>query len=210
MTFDSIFPAGTRIRLQKDWNDYAGYYIIDFIECEVISNVISRPANSLSVTDYGAVANDGWDDYYAFASCIRDASNWGMSVWIPEGTFTLSQKIPLNTNNVSIQGAGMWYTTLEGAGASFHYSGSCKFSDFTMMGTSTIRKDSEDLAAFEGVESSHDVVIQNIWIEHTQLAVCGFGIPTNSCTLSTMYMTIKFTTAVMRVSWLTVSLVYPV
>ncbi len=175
LTFDNILPAGTRIRLQKDWNDYANYYIVDFIECETIGNAISRPANSLSVTDYGAVANDGWDDYNAFAACIRDARDSGKIVWIPAGTFTLSQKIALEAANVTIQGAGMWYTTLEGAGASFHYSGSCKFSDFSIMGVSTIRKDSEDLAAFEGVGNSNNVIILNIWIEHTKVGVWSYN-----------------------------------
>lgn len=175
LTFDNILPTGTRIRLQKDWNDYANYYIVDFIECETIGNAISRPANSLSVTDYGAVANDGWDDYNAFAACIRDARDSGKIVWIPAGTFTLSQKIALEAANVTIQGAGMWYTTLEGAGASFHYSGSCKFSDFSIMGVSTIRKDSEDLAAFEGVGNSNNVIILNIWIEHTKVGVWSYN-----------------------------------
>ena len=164
-------PAGTKIRLQKDSTDTAGYYIIDFLECELVETAAVMPDGYLSITNYGAVANDGKDDYSAIASCIRDAKSQGKGVWIPEGTFDLSEKTALEVSDVTIRGAGMWYSKLYGAGASFHYSGTCKFYDFAMKGTATLRRDAEDLAGFEGTATAENVTIQNIWMEHMKVGV---------------------------------------
>lgn len=164
-------PAGTTIKLQKNSSDTAGYYIIDFIECEKAEAPLTQPANSLSILSYGAVANDGESDYDALTACISDAVSQGKTVWIPEGTFDFPVKQEIKVNNVTIQGAGMWYTNLAGAGASFHYQGTCKFYDFAMTGVSTIRDDGGDLAGFEGVAKATNVTIENIWMEHMKVGV---------------------------------------
>lgn len=163
---------GTTIRLQKDEGDDAKNYIIDFIECEVIDEVLTQPANSLSVTDYGAVADDGADDRAAFEACIEAAKAEGKEVWIPAGTFNLEEKLVFTIEGITIRGAGMWHTNLVGAGAAFKYQGTSKFYDFAVTGVSTVRDDSGDLAGFEGNGSrATNVTIQNIWMEHIKVGV---------------------------------------
>lgn len=85
---------------------------IDFIELEPVDSPVRKPENALSVTDFGAKPNDDRDDFQAFVACINKAVKVGKSVYIPEGEFTLSDKLELNTDGIVITGAGMWYTSL--------------------------------------------------------------------------------------------------
>lgn len=171
LLLSQTLPAGTTIRLQKNPGDTAEYYIIDFIECELVSAPLTQPSNSLSVTGYGAVANDGIDDYNAFKNCIAAAKSQGKEVWIPAGTFDLTQERALSVDGVTVRGAGMWHTTLYGAGAAFSYSGTARFFDFAMTGVSYIRDNDGDLAGFENSGSGTNVTIQNIWMEHMKVGV---------------------------------------
>ena len=163
--------AGTKIKLQKDASDTAGYYVIDFIETELVGAQISKPDGYLSVTDYGAVPNDGNDDYNAFVSCIAAARSQHKGVWLPAGTFNLVNKQVIEVQDVNIQGAGMWYTTLYGAGAAFKVSGTCEFHDFSMTGVSKVRNDNGDLAGIEGYEVTNNVIIENVWFEHMKVGI---------------------------------------
>ena len=169
--FDATIPAGAKIRLQKDADNTAENYTIDFIECEQVAAPLTQPEGSLSVTEYGAVADDGQDDYEAFAACMKAAGEAKKEVWIPEGTFDLKERKSLEVKAVTVRGAGMWYTNLAGEGAAFKLKGTCKFYDFAMTGMATVRRDSEDLAGFEPNEESVNTTIQNIWMEHMKVGV---------------------------------------
>ncbi len=166
-------PAGSTIKLQKDAADSADWYIIDFIECELVGEPLKQPEGSLSVTDkeFGAVADDGKDDRAAFEACIAAAQEQGKEVWIPAGTFDLTEKKALQAEGVTIRGAGMWYSNLYGAGAAFQFAKTCKFYDFAMTGVSDVRNDSGDPAGFENNGRSTNVTIQNIWMEHMKVGI---------------------------------------
>ncbi|MDI4648617.1 right-handed parallel beta-helix repeat-containing protein [Cohnella hashimotonis] len=73
---------------------------------------VAANANSyaLSVTSCGAVANDGKDDYGAFAACLDKAKAQGKYVSVPAGEYQLSKILTLN--GVKLIGAGMTKTTL--------------------------------------------------------------------------------------------------
>ncbi|MEU8271337.1 CARDB domain-containing protein [Sphaerisporangium sp. NPDC049002] len=119
------YPAGTRFRLQRDATDTASFYIIDLIDLEQVAPPASQPAGCTSITDYGAVPNDGKDDTAAIQRAVTDDQNGVIScVWIPAGQWRQEQKIltddPLNRgqynqvgiSNVTIRGAGMWHSQL--------------------------------------------------------------------------------------------------
>lgn len=172
VTFGQTISKGSVIRLQKDEDNIAENYIIDFIECEKIDAPLAQPKDSLSVTDYGAVANDGNDDRAAFEACLEAAKAENKEVWIPAGIFDLKEEKFFTVDGITIRGAGMWHTNLVGAGAAFKYQGTSKFYDFAMIGASTVRDDSGDLAGFEGNGSrATNVTIQNIWMEHMKVGV---------------------------------------
>ncbi|WP_095976403.1 CARDB domain-containing protein [Melittangium boletus] len=124
------YPAGTTFRLQRDASDTASFYIIDLIDLEQVAPPASKPAECTSITNYGAVPNDGIDDTDAIQRAVTDDQNGVIScVWIPAGQWRQEKKIltddPLNRGmynqvgirNVTIRGAGMWhsqlYTTIE-------------------------------------------------------------------------------------------------
>lgn len=187
---EGTLSSGTKIKLQKDSSDTAEYYVIDFIECELVEPALTKPDNALSVTDYGAIADDGNDDYQAFLNCISAAKNSGKEVWIPAGNFNLAKKQAIDVSDVTIRGAGMWYTNLTGAGASFHYQGTCKFYDFSLTGVSTVRDDGGDLAGFEGVGTATNVTIENIWMEHMKVGVWSYnttGLVIQGCRIRNTY-----------------------
>ncbi|GIH23656.1 hypothetical protein Aph01nite_19660 [Acrocarpospora phusangensis] len=119
------YPAGTRFRLQRDATDNATFYIIDLIDLEQVAPAASQPAGCTSITQYGAVPNDGLDDTTAIQRAVTDDQNGVIScVWIPAGQWRQEKKIltddPLNRgqfnqvgiSNVTIRGAGMWHSQL--------------------------------------------------------------------------------------------------
>lgn len=86
---------------------------IDLIDLEKASDAIRQPENSVSITDFGAIANDGSDDYQAFMAAIESAKASKKSVYIPEGQFDFSRPISLYVpDGIKITGAGQWHTKL--------------------------------------------------------------------------------------------------
>ncbi|MEU4405682.1 CARDB domain-containing protein [Streptosporangium sp. NPDC023963] len=119
------YPAGTKFKLQRDAGDTASFYVIDLIDLEQVAPAASQPAGCTSITNYGAVPNDGLDDTAAIQRAVTDDQNGVIScVWIPAGQWRQEQKIltddPLNRgqwnqvgiSNVTIRGAGMWHSQL--------------------------------------------------------------------------------------------------
>lgn len=86
---------------------------IDLVDLEKAPDAIRQPENSVSITDFGAVANDGSDDYQAFMAAIESAKASKKSVYIPEGQFDFSRPISLYVpDGIKITGAGQWHTKL--------------------------------------------------------------------------------------------------
>ncbi|BBH67978.1 hypothetical protein ACTI_46630 [Actinoplanes sp. OR16] len=118
------YPAGTKFRLQRDAGDTAAFYIIDLIDLEQVAPAAGQPAGCTSITQYGAVPNDGVDDTAAIQRAVTDDENGVIScVWIPAGQWRQEAKIlspdptrgqwnQKGLRNVVIRGAGMWHTRL--------------------------------------------------------------------------------------------------
>lgn len=164
---------GDVIRLQKDADDAATQYLIDFVDLEPVPAPLEQPANSLSVTDFGATPNDQSDDRPAFLAAIAAAEAQHKTVWIPPGQFVV--KGPIQVSDVAVRGAGMWYSTLVGADdytpgnrvAIYGNGSNVTLSDFAIIGKLNYRDDSEPndgLGGSFGTGSS----IRNIWVEHTK------------------------------------------
>ena len=100
--------AGDTIMLKKDDANTASFYYVDCIDLESTAPK-PRPANSLSVADYGATGTGTANCNSAFNSCCNAAKSQGKTVWIPIGKYYMTNWSP---NGVTIEGAGMWYSTL--------------------------------------------------------------------------------------------------
>lgn len=184
--------AGTVIRLQKDASDTAIYYDIDLVDVEKVPAALVQPANSISVTSYGAIANGVTDCTTAFQNCINATRTQGKSVWIPAGSYLITGTLNLYANT-RVYGAGMWYSTLVGSPSLYsdpsrrinlNGAGSnIRLSDFAIVGRLNYRNDSEGndgLGGSYGTGSS----IARIWIEHTKAAAWIYnssGLVVDSC-----------------------------
>ena len=164
-------PTGATVRLQKDAEDAAAYYNIDLIDLEKIEAAYSMPNNFISITDFGAVANDALDDTQAIINAITSAKANSKGVWIPEGTFIVSGRPDLS--NIHIRGAGTWYTILQGINGKGGFLGkgdNVTVADLSLWSDSSVRNDAADNPAFEGNFGTGSL-IQNVWIEHMKVGL---------------------------------------
>jgi hypothetical protein len=163
-------PAGAKLRLQKDASDTAGYYVIDLVELEQVAPAYAMPAGFISIADFGAVAGDGQDDSAALVAAIAQARISGAGVWIPAGTFEIASG-PLDVDNVTIRGAGMWHSVLSGRGAAFAGKGdNIRLYDFAIDGATTERIDSAPETGLDGNAGTGSTV-QQVWIEHVKVGI---------------------------------------
>jgi hypothetical protein len=125
MITGAALHKGDTVMLKKDAANTASFYYIDCVDFESAA-IKPRPANSLSVTDYGVNGADATNCNTAFNNCCNAAKSQGKTVWIPAGKYYLTNWSP---NGVTIAGAGMWYTTLYFTMGQIQAT-SCNLSDF--------------------------------------------------------------------------------
>jgi len=189
MRFDEVhfklsakLAPGDIIKIQKDTNDIIEYGV-DFIEIEDVPAPLAKPAGFLSVTDFGAIADDGKDDSAAFNACLAAANAQHVGVYIPAGTFDINSCLRINLANISIQGAGIWYSNI-------YFSKNDYFSGGILSGNGTTNLEISNLyigtannlrwvngvyrvyKCFMGVYGKKSK-IHDIWEEHFE---CGFWI----------------------------------
>jgi hypothetical protein len=187
-TVNNTINVGDTVKIQKVNGDGLTYGV-DFIELEPVPAAIPQPAGYLSVTDFGAVANDANDDYAAFNACIASAKTQGRNVYIPAGRFLLSDKIMLNVTNMKITGAGIWYTDVNFSTDKQFYGGflarssGVEISHFTLSTANNDRlkydeqnpRDGQKYKIYKGFMGTYGTgsSIHDIWVEHFE---CGFWI----------------------------------
>ncbi|NEB36086.1 CARDB domain-containing protein [Streptomyces sp. SID14515] len=195
------YPAGTKFRLQRDASDNASFYVIDLIDLEQVAAPSSQPSGCVSITTYGAVANDGIDDTDAIQRAVTANQNGEIDcVWIPAGQWRQEQKIltddPLDRGqwnqvgirDVTIRGAGMWHSQLytltpphEAGGINHPHEGNFGFdidentqiSDIAIFGSGTIRGGDGNHEGGVALNGrfGKDTKISNVWIEHANVGV---------------------------------------
>ncbi len=167
--------AGTRVRLQVDFNSAASSYTIDFADFEQVAPPAARPSDYLSITDtpFNADPTGTKDSSAAIQDAVFAATKQGKGLWIPPGTFTVNQHI--SVNNVTIRGAGMWHSILHGNGVGLYGmtppnpSTNVRLYDFAVFGEVVNRDDSAQVNGIGGALGNS--VIQNLWIEHTKVGI---------------------------------------
>jgi hypothetical protein len=167
VTFAKL-PAGTTLRLVKTGMSGAIDYTVDLVETELRAAASVRPAGFIDVRSHGATANDGTDDTAAFQAAVAAASAAGTGVWVPTGTFTLAGLVRLA--DVSIRGAGPWYSVLEGRsgkGGLYGMGTGVTIADLMIAGDNRYRDDRTFDSGIAGTFGQGSLV-QNVWIEHTK------------------------------------------
>lgn len=168
------------IKREDQEGDNANYSIIDLADLENIAPPLNAPANSLSITDKAFMESDITTDYtQALKNCIAKAAETGKSVWIPAGTFKITGDIVVPAN-LTIQGAGMWYSILSGDEALYTNmnkrvrikgdGSNIHLADFAIIGKLNYRKDNEPNDGIVGSYGTNST-ISHIWIEHTKVGM---------------------------------------
>jgi hypothetical protein len=182
----TTYQAGTTFKLQVDSEDTASSYTIDFADFEQVGAPLTQPSGSVSVTSEGADPTGASDSTSAFNAAIGAAGSGG-TVWIPPGTYDIPGHIMVN--NVTIAGAGMWYSTVTGAAPGFYGnsapspSTNVHLRDFAISGNVQDRCDGCQVNGIGGAMSGSTV--SNIWIEHMKVGAWMDG-PMNGLTFSGM------------------------
>jgi Pectate lyase superfamily protein len=184
--FSVTYRAGTKFKLEIEPGDTASSYTLDFADFEKVAPALKQPAGSISVTSKGANRTGAADATRAFNAAIAAAGPGG-TVWIPPGTY----KIPghIMVNDVTVAGAGMWYSTVTGTAPGFygdaapHPSTRVHLKNFAIFGNVQQRCDSCQVNGIGGAMS--DSTVSNIWIEHLKVGAWMDG-PMSNLTFSGM------------------------
>jgi Alpha-1,3-glucanase catalytic domain D1/Alpha-1,3-glucanase catalytic domain D2/F5/8 type C domain len=182
-TFGRTLPAGTQVRFQiANPSIPVTINVADFQE---VAPPAPQPRGSLSVLSFGADPTGQKDSTTAIQNAINAGSAEGKAVYIPPGNFTVTAH--LIVNNVTLTGAGEWYSVLGGNGAgvfgnfSPNPSTNVHLSNFAIFGQVNARVDSEDFMGIGG--SLQDSTISDVWISHVQAGIWMTG-PFNNLKIS--------------------------
>ncbi|WP_166851062.1 CARDB domain-containing protein [Isoptericola sp. BMS4] len=197
---DRDFPAGTEFRLQRDADDDAEFYVIDLVELEQVAPPSQKPAQCTSITEYGAVPDDGAEDTDAIQAAVTADQQGDIDcVWIPAGRWRQERKIltedpdrtgynQVGIRDVTIRGAGMWHSQLysliepqDADGINHPHEGNFGFdidddvqiSDIAIFGSGRIRGGDGGAEGGVGLNGrfGKDTKISNVWIEHANVGV---------------------------------------
>lgn len=88
---------------------------VDLVDFYLVDDPFPAPSEGsyVNVLDHGADATGSIDSLQAFEAAVANASSNHLSVWVPPGTFLLSDHVVLE-DNVTLHGAGPFYSKLVG------------------------------------------------------------------------------------------------
>ncbi|HEX4791625.1 MAG TPA: discoidin domain-containing protein [Actinospica sp.] len=187
--FSSTLAAGTVVKLQVDSADTAPWYAINAADFETAPAAVAQPSGYLSATasPYNADPTGANDSTSALQSAINAASSAGKGLYVPAGTYKVSS--PLNVNNVTIEGAGEWYTAFTGSNVEFAAnqnpaSTNVDISDLTLFGQVDDRDNStSSYTGFNGGFTNS--IIDSVWIQNEKSGIFDIG-PASNLTVENM------------------------
>ncbi len=165
LMLDGSFPAGTKIKLQKDPANNTNY-AIDFIDTEQVAPIANPGAG------YVVPAGFSQQDVQNAINQVQQNSSL-QGVYLPAGDYPTSNKFTVGGRAMKVIGAGPWYTrfiapttqtnTDVGFDASSSANGST-FSGFAYFGNYDSRNDGPGKVFNFG--GTANMTIDNIWVEH--------------------------------------------
>ncbi|WP_053372891.1 discoidin domain-containing protein [Paenibacillus sp. FJAT-27812] len=165
LMLDQVYPAGTKIKIQKDTGDVSAIYV-DMIETENVAPAASNPDPSKYVQVSSTKSIE-----QALNEFRQDATKKG--IFIPAGEWTINSKIFLYGRATEIIGAGPWHTKLvapqnqSNTDVGFNIGSTANGStikDLSAWGNYVYRTDGP--GKFIDGNGMQNVTVQNIWVEH--------------------------------------------
>ncbi|WP_330333078.1 discoidin domain-containing protein [Streptomyces sp. NBC_00536] len=190
--FGRTLPAGAKVRLTLAQTAATPWAVVDLADFEQVADPAARPAGSLSVTDFGADPNGSADSTAAFQQAVDAGAAQSKEVWIPQGTFKLTDHVVVD--KVTLRGAGPWYSVLTGRHATDRgraagiygkyargggYGGQIRpyedngpsrnvtLKDFAIIGEIGDRIDDDQVNAIGGAMT--DSVVDDVWMQRTKV-----------------------------------------
>jgi hypothetical protein len=190
------YHAGDRVRLAVPSGSNATSTVIDLLDSELVAppKVDIIAANVLA---FGADPSGRHDSADAFDRAIAFAHKWHLKVYVPPGTYQVNRHIIVD--NVTIEGAGNWYTIIKGhqvdlstpapdgsvhTGVGFYGkdasvggSTNVHLSGFAIEGDVRERIDTDQVNGIGGALSNS--TIDGLYIQHTKVGIWLDGPMTN-------------------------------
>ncbi|MDQ1582657.1 MAG: hypothetical protein QOF36_711, partial [Microbacteriaceae bacterium] len=189
------YQAGDTVRLTVPAKG-AATTTVDLLDSELVAapNVVKKAAN---VLEFGADPSGKRDSANAFDKAIAYAKEKGLTVYVPQGTYQVNRHIIVD--NVTIEGAGNWYTIITGhevalstptpdgsvhtgvgfygKDASLGGSTNVHLSGFAIEGDVRDRIDTDQVNGIGGAMSNS--TIDGLYIQHTKVGMWFDGPMTN-------------------------------
>ena len=170
-------PVGSKVRLQRDAQDTAEFYVIDLVDFEEVPPALPMPSGFTSITDPSLGVNIKPNDGIDHADDLEKVLLGGVKkLYFPPGEYIVrkyqsySANAALDNNGTEIAGAGMWYTRIKGKQAIFFCDtagGQCNMHDFAIFGDSTARDEPVNgPQKAVGGPQGNGTQLYNLWIEH--------------------------------------------
>jgi hypothetical protein len=175
------YRAGDRLRLTAPARSNAAWTIVDLVDSELVG----RPHVNLMAANvllFGADPTGRRDAAPAFDRAIAFARRAGVPVYVPPGTYQVNRHIIVD--DVTIEGAGNWYTVIKGDGVGFYGkeaadggSHRVHLRGLAIEGDVRERIDDDQVNGIGGAMS--DSTIDGLHIQHTKVGLWFDGPMTN-------------------------------
>ncbi|MCU1416812.1 MAG: hypothetical protein JWP32_986 [Schumannella sp.] len=197
MLLGKTYKAGDLVRLTVPANSNAAWTVVDLLDSELVGAPAVKVV-AANVLLFGADPFGKRDSAAAFDKAIAYAKAHHLTVYVPPGSYQVNRHIVVD--NVTIQGAGSWYTIIRGkevalatpapdgsvhTGVGFYGKDSSqggstnvKLSGFTIQGDVRERIDTDQVNGIGGAMSNS--VIDGLYIHHTKVAAWFDGPMTNT------------------------------
>ncbi len=182
------YHTGDKIRLTAPASSNAAWTVIDLLDSELVGPPY-RDKFAVNVQLFGADPTGHRDSADAFDKAIAFAKRWNREVYLPPGTYQVNRHILVD--NVTIKGAGNWYTIVKGhqvtlstplpdgsvhTGVGFYGkyvadggSSNVHLSGFAIEGDVRERIDSDQVNGIGGALSNS--TIKGLYIHHTKVGM---------------------------------------
>jgi hypothetical protein len=167
--------AGDTVRLQLPAGSTLPWVVVDVADFEQVARPVHAPRGSLSVQWFGADPTGQRESSDAFDTAIAVARALHLSVYVPEGTYQVNRHIVVD--DVTVTGAGSWYTIIRGDGVGFYGkwaadggSHRVHLSDFAIIGNIRDRQDALQVNGVGGAIGGGST-IERLYVAHTKVGM---------------------------------------
>ncbi|WP_372664397.1 glycosyl hydrolase family 28-related protein [Amycolatopsis kentuckyensis] len=164
----SSYPAGAKIRLTASAG--AAWTVVDLLDSELVAppRVLPFAANALL---FGADPTGHRDSAGALDRAIAFARRAHLKVYLPPGTYRVDRHVIVD--DVTIEGAGSWYTIVKGHGVGIYGkaegSHDVHLAGFAIEGDVRERVDTDQVNAVGG--ALNDSTVDSLYLHHTKVGL---------------------------------------